>query len=491
MSNAGKKQGFGANVAWMAGGNWGEHIISFLIYVALARILGAETFGLVAMASALVILAEAMVRETLTEWLIAEKDPEAGHFDALFWTLGGVSLVIFAGLYFGAGLIAGAMGEPQIAPLIQALAVVVPMTGFTGVPVAILRRKARFDILGARAVVGVVVGGSVGLAMALGGAGAWSLVVFRILLVAANEIMAWYFAGWRPGFSGRLHHLHSFLSMGLSTFWLQAAYLVSIQSATVIFGAMLGPVAAGFFSLAWRLTEILTFLVNVPFAMVSQTAFAATKRRGDDVTGFMDNVLSVTILPSLAVFSGLAVLAGPFIRFCFGEEWVPAAAIVQVLCIVGLYRAVERIQHVFCLAMGQAKGLAVITTIEAIAGIVVMVLLVPYGAVAVTLGFAIRYLVFWPLRFSYAARFGAVSMGRTVALVAPGLLAALTMVAVLLGLIHGVGLDPYRLGWMGVLILAGAVTFAGFVALFLPNRIETARRLVGWETASASEGGKT
>jgi O-antigen/teichoic acid export membrane protein len=225
--------------------------------------------------------------------------------------------------------------------------------------------------------------------------------------------------------------------------------------------------------------------------MVSQTAFAATKRRGDDVTGFMDNVLSVTILPSLAVFSGLAVLAGPFIRFCFGEEWVPAAAIVQVLCIVGLYRAVERIQHVFCLAMGQAKGLAVITTIEAIAGIVVMVLLVPYGAVAVTLGFAIRYLVFWPLRFSYAARFGAVSMGRTAALVAPGLLAALTMVAVLLGLIHGVGLDPYRLGWMGVLILAGAVTFAGFVAVFLPNRIETARRLVGWETASASEGGKT
>ena len=485
MSNPVKKQGFGANVAWMAGGNWGEHVISFLIYVALARILGAETFGLVAMASALVILAEAMVRETLTEWLIAEKEPEPGHYDALFWTLGGVSLVIFAGLYFGAGFIARAMGEEQIAPLIQVLAIVVPMTGFTGVPVAILRRNARFDILGARAVVGVVVGGSVGLALALSGAGAWALVIFRILLVAANEIMAWVFAGWRPGFKGRLHHLRSFLSMGLSTFWLQAAYLVSIQSATVIFGAMLGPVAAGFFSLAWRLTEILTFLVNVPFAMVSQTAFAATRRRGEDVTSFMDTVLRVTTLPSLAVFSGLAVLAGPFIRFCFGEEWVPAAAIVQVLCIVGLYRSVERIQHVFCLALGQAKGLAVITTIEAIAGIVVMVLLVPYGAVAVTLGFALRYIVFWPLRFAYASRFGGVSLGRTAALMAPGLMAAGAMVAVLLAMIHGLGLDPYRLFWLGVLITTGAAVFVGFVALFMPNRIESARLLIGWETASA------
>lgn len=489
MAEGGRKAGFGLNVAWMAAGNWIEQAISFAVFVALARILGAEAFGYAAMAASFVILAEFLVRETLTEWLISARDPEPGHHDALFWVLGAVSLGIFALIYASAGLIARLYGVDEIAELIRVLAVVVPLIGFTSVHVAVLRRNGRFDILGARAVIGIVLGGIVGLTLAFQGAGVWSLIALRVVQVAGNVQVAWICSGWWPGFKGSMRHVRDFMGMGLGTLWLQAAHLVSVQSATVIFGAVLGPVAAGYFSLAWRLTEIVTFLVNVPLAMVSQTAFASLRRAGQDVSLFMDSVLRVTTLLSLAIFAGLAFLAEPFVRFCFGAEWLPAVPMVQILCIVGLYKSVERIQHAFCLAAGKSKGLAVITTLEALAGIVMMLVTVRWGAEAATLAFAIRFLLFWPFRFFYTERFGGTGMGSFLKIMVPGLGATLTMVAVIALMVHGLGLDPNRLHWLAACILAGAIAFVGFVVVFLPNRLETARMLLKWDTSGTASGG--
>ena len=478
-----RARGFGSSVAWMAAGNWVEQAIGFVVYLALARILGVEEFGLAAMASSFVILAEFLVRGTLTEWLISETAPGSGDFDAVFWVLGAFSLALYGAIYFGAGLIAGIYGAPEVAPIIQVLAIVVPMTGLSAVPVVRLRRASRFDVLGFRAMAGMVAGGAVGLPMALMGWGVWALVGFRVALVFTNEAIAWVAARWRPGGWGRFGHLRGFLSMGLATLWLQAAHLVSIQSATVIFGATLGPVAAGYFALSWRVIEIVTALVNLPLAMVSQTAFAAARRRGEDVTAFMDAVLRVTTLISLAVFAGLAMLAGPFVGLAFGAEWLPAVPLVQILCLVGLYKAVERIQHVFCLASGRAQGLAVITTVEALVGIAAMLAVVRYGAEAVAWAFTLRFLLLWPLRFVYAQTFGGVGLGQFGAILLPGLLGAGVMAAALAGLTDGLGFDPFRLPVMVLAVLLGAAVFAGFVLIFMPGRLGTARALLAFQTA--------
>ena len=66
---------FSKGVAWMAAGNWLEQAINFVVFVVLARLLVAEAFGLLAMATAFVILSEFLVRETLSEFLIAIPPP--------------------------------------------------------------------------------------------------------------------------------------------------------------------------------------------------------------------------------------------------------------------------------------------------------------------------------------------------------------------------------------------------------------------------------
>ncbi len=115
------RQKFGAGVAWMAFGNWTEQAVNFIVFILLARLLDTEAFGLLAMASVAIVLAEFLVRESLTEYLIAAEAPGAEDFNAVFWLL----LLLGAGLTASAlmlsGPIARAYGHDEIAPLTVAL----------------------------------------------------------------------------------------------------------------------------------------------------------------------------------------------------------------------------------------------------------------------------------------------------------------------------------------------------------------------------------
>jgi len=147
----------------MAAGAWIEQAFNFVVFVILARLLGAETIGLAAMAVSFLVLAASLVRETFTEYLIAHKDPTPDDFNAVFWCLIALGLALAALMNLLAVPIAGFYGEPEVASFLRALSPVVLMIALTAVPVAILRRDMRFNILSIRAIAGVVIGGIVGI----------------------------------------------------------------------------------------------------------------------------------------------------------------------------------------------------------------------------------------------------------------------------------------------------------------------------------------
>jgi O-antigen/teichoic acid export membrane protein len=252
---------FSHGVAWMAVGNWIEQAVNFAVFVTLARLLGATDYGLLAMASVFIVVSEALVRESLSEYLIAARDPTPEDFNATFWLLAGLGVVLAVGLAAVSGLAVRAYGEPQVRPLILALSPSVVIVALNAVPVAILRRALNFRILSLRAIAGVVLGGIVGIGMAIAGFGVWSLVGQWLTLISTNAVMAWTAVDWRPGFRTTRVHLRQAAAFGGQVLGLRAGELAGTQMPLLVVGATLGPEATGLFSVAWRLVETLSFLI--------------------------------------------------------------------------------------------------------------------------------------------------------------------------------------------------------------------------------------
>lgn len=399
---------FSRGVAWMAIGNWIEQAVNFAVFVTLARLLGARDYGLLSMASVFVVLSESLVRESLSEYLIAHEDPRPGDLNATFWLLAGLGLCLALMLAAVAPIAARAYGQAEVAPLILSLAPSVVIVALNAVPVALLRRGLEFRILSLRAIAGVILGGVVGIGMALKGYGVWSFVGQWLVMISTNAVMAWTAVDWRPGLGCSRDEVGRAARFGGQVLGLRAGELAATQVPLLLIGATLGPVATGLFSVAWRLVETLSFLIVTPLRQASQSAFAALGRQGGGAAGaLLVDITRLTGLVAIPFFAGLALLAGPMVLLILGPEWRAAAPVLQVMALMGVYICLNRVQMAFCLAAGRAAAISTLAWVVVGLAAVLIWFASAQGIVAVAAGLVAAHYLLWPVYFVIVARIAA------------------------------------------------------------------------------------
>ena len=324
---------------------------------------------------------------------------EDGHLDALFYLLGLLSLGIVALLIVLADRIAGVFSEPRVAGYLIGATPAVLFLGFSGVPVACLRRKLEFRALAVRATVGVLAGGVVGISMATMDFGAWSLIAQRVTQASVISALAWIAHPWRPGLRAGRRHFHDVLTFSTTMVGLRASEVVSRNVPTVAIGWYLGPLALGQFTLAWRLVEILSLLLTTPIRYVAQPAFAHLHRRRQHAGELLHTVMKLSSLVTFVSFLGVAAVSGPAIQYIFGDAWLPAVPVLQILCLLGIYLSIESMQQAFCIALGRAGWLVLLASGEAAICIGAMFHLAQPGLIAVTVTFTV---VFFAVTFFVA-----------------------------------------------------------------------------------------
>lgn len=390
-------------IAWMFAGNWAEQIFGFLVFIVLARLLGAEGFGLAMMAIAFVVLGECLVRESLTEALIQRREVDDGHLDSLFWSLLLVSGGFVALLFLLAPAIARFFSQPELTDYLRVASFTILFVGLSGVPVAQLRRRLEFRVLAMRATVGVVLGGIVGVAMAFMDYGPWSLIGQRLVQIFVTEGLAWIANPWLPRFRAKQKHFTDLWEFGSRMLGLRLGELVSTQSPVVVIGYVLGPAALGQFMVAWRLVDVLANALVSPIRYVAQPAF--THLQSHNVAGqTLREVTEISAFVAFAFFVGVGLVAYPLVPVFFGPGWDLAIPVLIVLSVLGIYLSIERLQQAYCLGRGFVGGLYKLSGAEAVLGIVLMVCAAPYGLTAVGIAFVGRYLILWPIRFVIVKR---------------------------------------------------------------------------------------
>ncbi|SPH16821.1 Teichuronic acid biosynthesis protein TuaB [Defluviimonas aquaemixtae] len=477
-------------VAWMAAGGWTEQAINFVVFVTMASLLGPELYGLLSMAAVFIVLAEALVRESVSEYLIAARDPKEEDYNATFWLTAVLGLLLALVLWAASGGIAAIYGHEIVAGLIRGLSVTVLLIAFTAVPVAILRREFNFRVLSLRAIAGVAVGGAVGITMALTGWGVWSFVGQWIAMISTNVVLAWTAVEWRPGLKTTRDHIRRAGAFGAQVLGLRMAELAVVQMPTLLIGATLGPLATGLYSVSWRLVETLTFLISTPLRMVSQPAFAAVTREGGRAGDLLLDIARLTGVIAFPFFIGLAVVAEPVLRLFFGSEWLGAAPVLSVMAFLGLYLSVAMVQQSFCLAAGKAGEITLLTWANVALGAVLMLIAARWGLVAITAAFVAAHYILWIFRYRLVARLGEMEVAPLITCNLLPAMATATMAAVVI-LVHRALAGMPLVIDVVLSILTGVLVFAAITLLLMRDRLKLLRSYIapGGAASVADEGG--
>ena len=469
------KRQFTQNVAWSTVASWLEQIAAALIFLVIAKLIGVESFGVVSMAFAFLFLGEFLVRDTITEGIVAREVIEPGRLEATWVVLLGLAAAIVLILTTIANIAAFVYQEPIVKPLLMAASPTVLMIAAAGVPTALLRRQLAFKALAIRTIAGVAAGGVVGITMAAKGFGAWSLVGQRLTEIGVNSLLAFLAAGWVPKKWPSRSDFAMVKGLGAQVLQLRFITLVIFQTPTVMLGYMADPRAVGLFAFAARLSEIVLTVFVKSLQGVGQPAIAALRRSRQSTADFYLDLIELAALSGFVAYTGLALIAFPLVDLLLGPEWHEASRILPFLCLAYAIIALSSIQEAYLMALDRVQPFLRAAWAEAVLGLVLIGLASQFGPVTAAAAVALRTILAFPLRMRAAHAPEAIRPVQFCKMLVAPLLLAVGM-AIVVG--------AWRLAMLGripdVIYVAaaigiGAASAGGILLGFMPRAVDRLR----------------
>ncbi|MEM6837292.1 MAG: MOP flippase family protein [Cyanobacteria bacterium P01_C01_bin.120] len=382
---------------WSAVEKWGAQLASTAIFLLLARLLGPETFGLVALANVFLAFMRIFLDQGFAQAIIQKDELEPEHLDTAFWTSVLMGALFILMIFMGAGFVANFYDEPQLAPIIRWMSFSFLFGGLSSVQSAILKRNMQFKAFAARSLVATVACGIAGVGAALAGLGIWSLVIKEFVFGLTGAILLWSVSNWKPGLRFSPSHFKELFSFGINIIGFNFLNFFNRRSDDILIGYFLGPVALGYYSVAYRLLLIMTQVLTTVTTQVALPTFSRIQKEREKMRNAYYKVTGLTSLISFPAFTLVAVLAPEIVHCFFGEQWIQSIAVMRVLALIGILHSISQFNGTVLLATGKPAIRLAIQCLNAFCNVLVFIIVVRWGIVAVALGYVVRGYILFPL----------------------------------------------------------------------------------------------
>ncbi len=326
-------------------------ILAFLSTIVLARLLSPADFGIVAMATAVVMLVEMLGDFGFHVYLVQKKDLQKEDLDTA-WTFQ-VLLAVAQGLMIigAGGYVASFYGEPRLAPVFYALGATVFLGGFRNIGIVSFQKDLKFHLEFFLRVPSKVIGVVTSLALAYIRGDFWALILGissqRIAEVGASYLLSPYRPRVNFQKAGELFRFSKWLYMNTTfSFVLQ-------RSPDLILGKLAGQEALGLFSVSHSVATLPTSEFADPIARATFPSYVKIR---DDLSVLREGY--VKVLSLLAFFSmpmgvGIAAVAHVLVPVLLGPKWVEAVPLLQMLALGGVLKSLQSNAPSIFLAQGK------------------------------------------------------------------------------------------------------------------------------------------
>ena len=383
MSEQSLKDKTAKGLLWGGISNGAQQLLNLIFGIFLARLLTPADYGMVGMLTIFSLIANALQESGFISALNQKSEATHRDFNAVFWFNVLCSSAIYIILYFCAPLIALWFRQPELTPLARFSFLTFVISSFGTSPRAYLFRNLRVKETAYMSFVALVVSGVTGVTLACLGFAYWGIAIQSLTYCLCMTVTAWYFSGWRPT-------LHIDFSPLKGMLWFSSKLLITNifthinnNLFSLFFGRLYGEKMVGYYNQANKWTGMgYTTLTGMLWSVV-QPVFArlADDSRERQCRAFRKMLRFTAFLSCPALF-GLALIAPEFIVIAITDKWLPAARLMQVLCVGGAFMPVASVFSNFVIGRGRSDVYMWSTIALCLLQTLLLVLLHPYGVEA-------------------------------------------------------------------------------------------------------------
>lgn len=387
-----------SGVAWKAASQLTLQLSRMAVALILARLLAPGDWGLAAMVLVFTGFVVVFTDSALGTALIQRRELREEDRSTVFWTSAAIGLVLSLVGIACAGPLARFYGEPDVRSLFLAISIGFFVTSLGSTHMALLVREMEFRLLELRQIAATIGGAIVGVALALGGFGAWAIVGQGLAEASVSTILLWVLTPWRPSATFSWSSLRRLGGFAGNVFGENLLYQAGRNFANLLIGRVLGAAALGTYALA-------TTVILVPFSRIAaplqQVFFPAFSRLGDDRARLADVWIRASRLVgavSIPALVGLAVVASDFVDVVLGSRWSELTPLIQILVWVGIVQSLQTLSGEVLLALDRARTLLRFTFLWFLASVGSFVLGLQWGLLGLAVCYTVVTLLLEPLR---------------------------------------------------------------------------------------------
>jgi len=352
-----------------------QNAFVFVAGILLARLIDKESYGLMGVLAIFTGLANILQESGFTSAIIRKKNVTQADYTTVFYLNISIGICLYLLFFFLAPLISSSYDKPILTPLSRFLFLSFLFNSFAVVQNARLIKEINYKLITKINAFSVFISYSVTLILAYLGFGVWALASMVVILTFSKAFCLWFVSKWKPSGPFSKQSFKELFSFSSKLVLGSIINSVVVNIPQNIIGKFYSLGITGLYNQAYRNYNSANDLLNGSVYSVSYPILSSIHDDEHRLKHIFRKFIRIKAFIIFPMFMGIILVADSFM-YILGEQWLPAAPILQLLSFSGIFAGLETTNGDILRIKGKSGMLLTLTIMQAI--LILAAICIPY-----------------------------------------------------------------------------------------------------------------
>lgn len=377
-------------VFWSTFTSISNQIMHFAVGIVLARLLSPEDYGIIALPTIFLAIAQCFIDSGFGSALIRKPELKEEDLSTAFYFNICVGVSFYIILFHSSPLIADFYNVPILKDILRVTALSTLFGPLQAVHFAQFSRKMDFKTPAKISLSCRMTTGIVGIILAYMGFGVWALVFQGVAGSLLSLAMVWTLSPWRPRAKWSNESFHYLFGFGSKLLGSSIIDTIWNNITPVFLGKFCSPRDLGYYNRGYGYAAL---PYNQLFSMLGPLFFPLFSKLQDDkkeLYRYFRKTLRLLIFILAPLEMLLVALAKPLILFMITDKWADCIIVMQLISISIILWPIQRLNMALFSAVGRSDLVLKANIGVKILGLSTLLIALPFGLVAICATMIIR-----------------------------------------------------------------------------------------------------
>ena len=375
-----------SNVLWKFGERITAQFVSTIVAIILARLLYPEDYGVVTIVTIFISLFNALVTGGLGNALIQKKDADELDFSSMFYFSLSFSLIIYAGVFFSAGMLARIYQNAELILITRVMGLRIPIAAVNSIQHSYLARQMQFKKFFAATLGGTVVSAFVGIFLAYAGYGAWALVGQYLTNVFVDTIVLFIVGGWKPKWTYEWQRVKTMLPFGIRMMGAAVLDTGFNELRSIVISLRYSPTDLALYDNGKKYPNLLVVNINASINAVMFPVMSRVQSDSEALKMAMKKAIRISTYALAPILLGLFAVSEEFVEVVLTDKWIACVPFIRITCIMCLFYPIHTVNIQALNALGKSGLVLKLEVIKKALSITVLLISMCFGVTGIALG---------------------------------------------------------------------------------------------------------